>query len=212
MCAGSHVRGGRKEIPEPFITRFPAETGRGQVDHQTRQLRTSRSQAMTVRALVVLALSFVASMPLMAQTCSGTAYTNTLICTVPQLFGPAGMALDNQHHNAHFADNSESQFRPLNQAIGQELSILPLGSAGAGTTITMDSEGHVVPTEDSLGPILTERANVIGRKRFALGVAYQYFSFDKIDGIDLHSFPAVLLHEGSEDLSKITSPYQNDYI
>jgi hypothetical protein len=135
-----------------------------------------------------------------------------LICTVPQLFGPAGMALDNQHHNAHFADNSEAQFKPLNQAIGQELSILPLGSAGAGTTITMDSEGHPGPTEDSLGPILTERANVIGRRRFAIGVAYQYFSFDKIDGIDLHSFPAVLLHEGSEDLSKITSPYQNDYI
>lgn len=67
-------------------------------------------------------------------------------------------------------------------------------------------------TEDSLGPILTERASVIGRKAFALGVAYQFFSFDKIDGINLHSFPAVLLHEGSQDLSAITSPYQNDYI
>jgi hypothetical protein len=167
---------------------------------------------MKVHTSVVLALSLVASLPLMAQTCSGTAYTNTLICTVPQLFGPAGMALNNPNHDAHFATNSEVQFRPLNQAIGQELSILPLGSAGAGTTFTLDSEGHPVPTEDSLGPILTERANVVGKKAFTLGVAYQYFSFDKIDGINLHSFPAVLIHEGSDDLSKITSAYQNDYI
>jgi hypothetical protein len=168
---------------------------------------------MKVRALVVLALSLVASMPLMAQTCSSTAYTSTLICTVPQLFGPQGMALNNPNHNAHFAAASEVQFRPLNQAIGQELSILPLGSAGAGTTFKLDSEGHPVPTEDSLGPILTERANVIGKKAFTLGVAWQYFSFDKIDGINLHSFPAALLHEGSTDLNAIGPlAYKNDYI
>jgi hypothetical protein len=167
---------------------------------------------MKVRALIVLALSLVTSIPLIAQTCSPTSYTNTLICTVPQLFGPQGLTLANPKHNAHFADTSEAQFRPLNQAIGQELSILPLGSSGSGTTFTLDSQGHAVPTEDSLGPILTERANVIGRKAINLGVAYQYFSFSRIDGIDLHSFPAVLIHEGSEDLTKLESKYQNDYI
>jgi Putative MetA-pathway of phenol degradation len=167
---------------------------------------------MKVRVAVVLALSVVMAIPGLAQTCSKTSYTNTLICTVPQLFGPQGMTLANPKHDAHFADNSQAQFRPLNQAIGQELSILPLGSSGSGTTFTLDSEGHPVPTEDSLGPILTERANVIGRKAISLGVAYQYFGFDKIDGINLHNFPAVLLHEDSEDLTKITSVYQNDYV
>lgn len=167
---------------------------------------------MKVRALVVFALSLVTSIPLIAQTCSTTSYTNTLICTVPQLFGPQGLTLANPKHNAHFADNSEAQFRPLNQAIGQALSILPLGSSGSGTTFTLDSQGHPQPTEDSLGPILTERANVIGRKAISLGVAYQYFAFDKIDGINLHNFQAVLIHEGSEDLSKLESAYQNDYI
>jgi hypothetical protein len=168
------------------------------------------------RALVLLFLSVVVTtVPLAAQTCPTTnavPYTNTLICTIPQLFGPQGMTLANPKHNAHFADNSEVQFRPLNQAIGQELSILPLGSSGSGTTFTLDAQGHPVPTEDSLGPILTERANVIGRKAINLGVAYQYFSFTKIDGINLQNFPAVLIHEGSEDLSKLESAYQNDYI
>jgi len=170
---------------------------------------------MKVRALVVLALALVASMPLMAQTCSNSQYTNTLICTLPQLFEPGGLTLLNPNHYAHFADNSESQFRPLNQGIGQELSILPLGSAGSGTTFRVDSEGHAVPTEDSLGPILTERANVIGKKAFTLGIAYQYFSFDKIDGINLHGFPAVLIHDGSDGLNAqnfASFSYKNDYI
>jgi hypothetical protein len=167
-----------------------------------------------VRALVLLSLCVVVTnIPLAAQTCSTTTYTNTLICTIPQLFGPQGMTLSNPKHNAHFADNSESQFRPLNQGIGQALSILPLGSSGSGTTFTLDAQGHPVPTEDSLGPIITERANVIGRKAINLGVAYQYFSFTKIDGITLNSFPAVLLHEGSETLSAIgPTSFKNDYI
>jgi hypothetical protein len=169
---------------------------------------------MKSRARVLLSFSVVlTTIPLAAQTCSPYNYTNTLICTIPQLFGPQGMTLANPNHFAHFADFSESQFRPLNQGIGQALSILPLGSSGSGTTFTLDAQGHPVPTQDSLGPIITERANVIGRKAIDLGVAYQYFSFTKIDGITLKSFPAVLLHEGSTDLSAIgPTSYKNDYI
>jgi hypothetical protein len=184
------------------------------VDHRKRQLILPGGKTiMKFRAWVLSLSVIVTTIPLAAQTCSLTTYTNTLICTTPQLFGPQGMTLPNPKHNAHFADNSEVQFRPLNQAIGQALSILPLGSSGSGTTFTLDAQGHPVPTEDSLGPILTERANVIGRKAINLGVAYQYFSFSKIDGINLHSFPAVLIHEGSESLSTIgPTSFKNDYI
>src|ERR1700692_1665262 len=138
------------------------------------------------RAWVLLSLGIVVTtIPLAAQTCSTTTYTNTLICTIPQLFGPQGMTLANPKHNAHFAASAESQFRPLNQGIGQALSILPLGSSGSGTTFTLDAQGHPVPTEDSLGPILVERANVIGKKAINLGVAFQYFDFSHLDGIRL---------------------------
>jgi hypothetical protein len=168
---------------------------------------------MKFRAWVLSLSVVVVTIPLAAQTCDPTQYTNTLICTIPQLFGPQGMTLPNPEHNAHFAASTESQFKPLNQGIGQALSILPLGSSGSGTTFTLDAQGHPVPTEDSLGPIITERANVIGRKAINVGVAYQYFSFTKIDGITLNSFPAVLLHEDSYPLSLITpTSYKNDYI
>jgi Putative MetA-pathway of phenol degradation len=168
---------------------------------------------MKFRAWVLSLFVVVPTIPLTAQTCSTQTYTNTLICTLPQLFGPQGLTLPNLGHNAHFAGSSETTYLPLNQGIGQQLAILPLGSSGSGTTFTLDAQGHPVPTEDSLGPILTERANVIGRKAINLGVAYQYFSFSKIDGINLHSFPAVLTHEGwTPDLAVGPNVFKQDYI
>jgi hypothetical protein len=173
---------------------------------------------MKFRALVLLSLCVVVTtIPLAAQTCSSTSYTNTLICTLPQLFGPQGLTLPNPTHNAHFAGSSKTLLAlPVNQGTGQALAILPLGSSGSGTTFTLDAQGHPVPTEDSLGPILVGRANVIGKKAINLGVAYQHFNFTHLDGIRLSSFPAVLTHEGwSTSLGNgtITEPvYKQDYV
>jgi hypothetical protein len=174
---------------------------------------------MKVRAFAVFALYFVASISVLAQsnvtspTCSKSSYTNKFICTIPQLFGTDGLLLPNDHHQAHFQDQSTSAVLPLNLAIGQQLSTLPLGSSGSGTTFALDSEGHRIPTEDSLGPILTERASVIGKRAYSLGVAYQYFGFDKIDGIDLHKIPALLEHEPPAQPVNTTIPaYYLDYI
>ncbi len=170
------------------------------------------------RAWVLLSLGIVVTtIPLTAQTCSPSSYTNKLICTLPQLFGPIGLTLPNPTHDAHFAGSSQTLLAlPVNQGMGQALAILPLGSAGSGTTFTLDAQGHPVPTEDSLGPIITERANVIGRKAINLGVAYQYFSFTKIDGITLNNFPAVLTHKGwTTDLGSQLVQHlviKNDYI
>ena len=165
---------------------------------------------MKARLLVVFALTFATSIPLFAQTCSTTQYTNTLVCTIPQLFGPGGLRLPNPNHVAHFADVSEGQFRPLNQAIGQALAILPLGSSGSGPTFTLDAEGHHIPTLDSLGPILTERANVIGKRAINLGVAYQYFDFSHIDGIRLDNFTTILIHDKFD--STDPTSFRNDHI
>ena len=167
---------------------------------------------MKARVAVVFALSLVMSIPGIAQTCSSTDGTNALICSVPQLFGPGGMTLPNPSHRAHFAQTSINTLRPVNVSIGEELATLPLGSSGSGTTFTTDAEGHLVATQDSLGPILTERANVIGRKAFSIGFAYQYFSFDKIDGVNLKNFPAVLIH--STEPGEVLKPdsFKHDYV
>jgi hypothetical protein len=162
-------------------------------------------------ALVVFSLLAGVNAPLIAQTCSSTAATNELVCAVPQLFGAGGLTLPNTHHSAHFKNASLETFTPLNISIGEAFSTLPLGSAGSGVSFRFD-ENHVpIPMEDSLGPILTERAGVIGKHRMNLGVAFQYFSFSQVDGINLNHFPAVLGH--AQFLVAGQKPdFENDYI
>jgi Putative MetA-pathway of phenol degradation len=163
------------------------------------------------RALVLLSLGVVVTtIPLAAQTCSPTAFTNALICTLPQLFGTNGLVLPNPNHAAHFVLGQKTAFLPINISIGEELSTLPLGSSGSATTFTLDSAGHPVPVLDSLGPILTERANVIGKGVYQVGVAYQYFSFNKLDGVNLHSFPILFDHVDSAGVPPTS--FRNDYV
>jgi Putative MetA-pathway of phenol degradation len=177
-----------------------------------------------LRAVILLSVSPGLVLSLLGQTCSQTSPTHKLICVLPQLFGPKpgcstspvgcqlGMVLQNPNHAAHFQQKSITTFsQPLTTSIGEELSSLPLGSGGAGISITYTPEHVPVPTEDSLGPIMTERAQVIGKQRITLGAAYQYFDFRSIDGISLHQAPDVLAHaefpvNGSEP------PYEKDYI
>jgi len=162
-----------------------------------------------VRLLACLLVgSVVAS--LSAQTCSNTSTNNRLICSVPQLFGPGGLTLPNNAHEAHFASSSLNTFRPLNTAIGEELSSLLLGSSGSGVSFTYDAKLQTsVSTEESFGPILTDRPETLGPKKIAVGVAYQYFGFGEIDGLHLDRLPAVLKHEVPP--GSTPQKYQNDY-
>ena len=167
---------------------------------------------MKVRARIPILLTLLVGVSALAQTCSNTAITNSLICSVPQLFGPGGLTLPNTAHKAHFTSTSLDTFKPLNAAIGEELSTLPLGSSGSGISFTFDQALKIpVSSEDSLGPILTDRAATIGRHRVNLGVAYQYFGFSAIDGIDLKRLPAVLGHAQFE-INGSKPDFENDYI
>jgi hypothetical protein len=43
--------------------------------------------------------------------------------------------------------------------------------------------------------ILTALAPTIGKHNLYIGISYEYFDFDKIDGVDLRNFGAVFTHE-----------------
>jgi len=163
------------------------------------------------RTVLLLAVLSGLALHLPAQTCSNTATTNSLVCTFPQLFGPGGLTLNQPNHKAHFKTASLTTFSPLSTSIGEELSNLPLGSAGSAVTFTFTPEHVPVPSEDSLGPILTERAQVIGKNHVDVGVAYQYFDFGGIDGLQLRRFPAILEHAVFQ-INGMTPDFENDYI
>lgn len=131
-----------------------------------------------------------------------------LICIVPQVYGPGGLVGTNNqgpmlptnsnvfHHEVHFQQASRASLTPLATEIGTQLNQLPFASPASGFVFSFDpARGVVSQTTESFGPILTERADTIGRHKLFVGVSYQYFNFDKVGKTNLRSFGAVYQHE-----------------
>jgi hypothetical protein len=132
------------------------------------------------------------------------ARTGDLICVVPQVFGPAGLVGQNFNgplisttgHSVHFQAAAVNNFGPINSEIGVQLSQLPLASPASGFIFAFNpSLGVVARSAESFGPILTDRAETIGKKKLFVGVSYQFFNFDQADGVNLRKFGVALTHE-----------------
>ena len=151
---------------------------------------------MARRVLLFAVLSVTALCPLsLAQTGGVCADGTKLGCLIPNVFGNTGLTLPNNFHRAHFDNDFQSNFTPLNSAIASQLALLPLASPASGFTYTFDrTAGVYTRSAQSFGPVLTERAETIGKGKVFFGLTYQRFGFDKIDGFDVRSFPAVFLH------------------
>ncbi len=125
---------------------------------------------------------------------------------LPNLYGESGLSVDSEAalpgggtHSAHFNSAFQEAFTQFNVSIASELSALPLPSPASGFTYEFDpSTGTFTRSTSSFGPILAERAETIGKGKWALGASVQHFSFDEIEGQDLGSLPAVFTHDGSE--------------
>ena len=94
--------------------------------------------------------------------------------------------------NASFDRISSGLLRPFNIGIATQLSTLPIASPASGVIFREDVEtGVVVPAAESLGTILTERAETIGKRRFYAGFTRQQFRFDRLEGRKLGSLTAL---------------------
>jgi len=114
---------------------------------------------------------------------------------IPQLFGPDGLTLPNKDHLAHFDNDFQADFVPFNTAIANQLASLPLPSPAAGFTYMFDSElGVYTRSAKGFGPILSERAETMGKDKFYAGFTFQHFRFTSIDGLDMNAIPSVFRH------------------
>lgn len=145
-----------------------------------------------------------------AQTCSlnGT-LSPKLVCLIPQVYGPWGLGTTptgesdqsilytGDHHSAHFNSSFLATFAPINEAVGLQVSQLPFASPSSGITFVYDPtlKTFAPSTDESLGPVLGDRAITIGRHKFYLGFSYQFFNFSTIDGQNMNDIPAVLQHQ-----------------
>jgi hypothetical protein len=74
----------------------------------------------------------------------------------------------------------------LNNLIGAQVSSFPLGSSAGGFSWTFDPAlGSFSRVSPSFGPVFSERALTIGRRRLNVGINYQRGTFDGLEGKDL---------------------------
>ncbi len=122
------------------------------------------------------------------------------------LFGPKGLVLDSeatlpgeQPHSAHFNSDFQSNFSQFGTALVGQLVTVPLPSPASGFTYQLDpSTGVFQRSTKSFGPILAERADTIGASHTSLGFAFQRFTFDTIEDLDLNLVPAVFTHDNAQ--------------
>src|SRR6202035_6134102 len=153
--------------------------------------------------LVILTLALSPALVSAQGICplNGTA-SPKLVCVIPQTFGPFGVGsgtgapLIANQHQAHFEGDFLSSFGPINEAVGIQVSQLPIASPSSGITFTYDPalKTFATSTEESLGPLLGEHAGTIGRNKLYVAFSFQYFNFNSIDGQDTAKLPAILQH------------------
>jgi hypothetical protein len=164
------------------------------------------------RTILLFALPVLVCQLLSAQATS-CSNSSKLGCLIPNVYGPNGLTLPNPFHEAHFENDFQANFSPLNAAIATELTLLPLASPASGFTYTFDrASGVYTRSAQSFGPVLAERAETIGKGKFFVGFTYQYFTFDSLDGIEMNQVPAVFRHSVGTGPGGISPPYESDFV
>jgi hypothetical protein len=143
--------------------------------------------------------------PIAAQT---TVQSNspTLAELLRNIYGPRGLTVDSEAvlpdgstHSGHFNGAFQSEFERFNIALARQLVALPVPSPASGFTYTFDeSTGTFIRSTQSFGPILSDRAETLGRGKFSFGFTLQQFSFQTFDGLHLSHIPAVFTHDDAQ--------------
>jgi hypothetical protein len=145
---------------------------------------------MIRRILELLLVATISSAGAWAQVnCTSGPAAQKLVCEFPFATGQFSndTALGGQTSSSGTATSAEQLAGSINIGIATQVSQLPLASASAGTVEVY--KAGVPETFNNLGPILTDRAQTIGRHRFFLGVTASQFVFTNIDGTSLGALP-----------------------
>lgn len=154
---------------------------------------------MTSRRLVsILVGAILFSGPLAAQSFNlRDLLTNFFREGITLADPPAGSPFPSHSH--HFiGDASLVPLDQLNSELANQLSTFPLASSAGGFAYQLDPAlGVLTRATDSFGPIYADRADTIGKGKFAMGLNFSHFAFSDIDGLSLRDGDAqiVLRHQ-----------------
>jgi hypothetical protein len=132
------------------------------------------------------------------------AHANDLSNFILDLYGGDGITLPPapgipafiaDAHVPHFTGEQQIQeLNALSSGILAGTGVYALNSTVTGVTFDL-SAGIPVSVEDSLGPLLAERATTGGKGRLSFGFSYSQQDFSELDGNSLSSMSVVLSHQ-----------------
>ena len=100
----------------------------------------------------------------------------------------------------------ETKSLRLNSLLGIETSTLALPSPAAGVAFIFDpATGTPLPSRESFGPILSDRAETLGDHHLHVAFSYQHFRFDSLDGTPLNNFNDILARSVSFRVDEFTA-------
>ncbi len=83
----------------------------------------------------------------------------------------------------------------INSNVATALGLIPLASPAAGVIFQTDpATGAALPVTSTLGPVFTERAETIGKRRWYLGFTHEDFHFTSLNGQSLNGLQ--VLYQG----------------
>lgn len=98
-------------------------------------------------------------------------------------------------HVPHFTGESQiEQLNALSNGLLSGMGVFALNSTVTGVSFDL-SQGVPITTQDSLGPLLAERATTIGDGRLTFGFGYTKQKFKELDGDDLSDTEVILFHQ-----------------
>jgi len=98
-------------------------------------------------------------------------------------------------HVPHFTGEQQIQeLNALSKGLLAGTSQYAINSTVTGVSFDL-SQGVPIAVEDSLGPLLTERASTIGRGRLNFGFSYSNNDYSELDGDDLSDLTLDLTHQ-----------------
>ncbi len=146
-----------------------------------------------VRIAVALMLPLVMTQSAYAQIncAAGTsAPSASLSCLVQVSQTPSGFSPASAAQPSFGIPNS---LGGLSAAIGAEVSQIPLASPASGIIYTNNPVTQLPEQlNQSFGPILTQRAQTIGRHNLYFATTYQYFLLKDFDSLELKNLPALI--------------------
>jgi len=145
-------------------------------------VRRARAQSQAPDVYDVLPYSAVQSNGALA---SVTSYSGTP-CTLTSPPPAACSTQLTQPANFQTLKSIVNLSSSLNSSIATALSVIPLASPASGVITKIDpTTGAELPSSSTLGPIFTERAETIGRRKFYIGISNQDFHFTSVNGQSL---------------------------